>query len=105
MSHTHTHTHRNMISHQKNEILPFAARWMDLEIITLSEIKSERERQIPYYHLYVESKLQDKSTYPQNKNRFIDIENRLWLPRGREVEERRNGNLGLADTNYYIEDG
>ena len=31
---------------KKNEIMPFAATWMQLEIITLS--KSERERQIPY---------------------------------------------------------
>ena len=32
---------------KKNEIMPFAATWMDLEIIILSE-KSDRERQIPY---------------------------------------------------------
>ena len=31
---------------KKNEIMPFAATWMQLEIIILS--KSERERQIPY---------------------------------------------------------
>ena len=31
---------------KKNEIMPLAATWMQLEITTLSE--SERERQIPY---------------------------------------------------------
>ena len=43
---------------KKNEVMPFAATWMDLEIIILSE-GSQRERQIPYisYHLHMESKL------------------------------------------------
>ena len=31
---------------KKNEIMPFAATWMSLEMTTLN--KSERERQIPY---------------------------------------------------------
>ena len=32
---------------KKNEILPFAATWMDLEFIMLSEM-SDRERQVLY---------------------------------------------------------
>ena len=40
---------------KKNEIMPFAATWMDLEIIILSEI-SQRKARTPLYHLYVESK-------------------------------------------------
>ena len=32
----------------KNEILPGVTTWMDLEGITLGELKSDRERQIPY---------------------------------------------------------
>ena len=37
---------------EKNEIMPFAATWMDLEIIILSKV-SQRERQIPYDITYV----------------------------------------------------
>ena len=37
---------------KKNEILPFAATWMPLEIIILSEV-SQKERQIPYDITYI----------------------------------------------------
>ena len=38
-THTHTHTHTDYYSAiQKNEILPFATTWMDLQAIMLSEI-------------------------------------------------------------------
>ena len=32
-----------LLSHRKNEIMPFSATWMDLEIITLSEV-SQKEK-------------------------------------------------------------
>ena len=37
-THTHTHTQWDIIQHKKNEFLPFATKWMDLEGIMLSEI-------------------------------------------------------------------
>ena len=39
---------------KKNEIMPFAATWTDLEIITLSEV-NHRKTNI-FYHLYVKFK-------------------------------------------------
>ena len=80
--------------------MPFAATWMQLEMIILS--KSERERQIP-----------NDTTYTQNlkygtDEHICDLETDsqtqktdLWLPKGRG----RIGSLGLADANYYIQDG
>ena len=48
-THTHTNTHTHTMEYYsaiiKNEILPFAARWMDLEGIMLSEIsQTEKDK-------------------------------------------------------------
>ena len=66
---------------ENNEIMPFAATWMQLEILILSEMR-KRKTKIIWYHLYVESKIWHKWTYPQNRNRDSDIENILVVARG-----------------------
>ena len=40
---------------KNNEIMPFAAVWMDLEIIMLSEV-SQTKADTTWYRLYVETK-------------------------------------------------
>ena len=56
--------------------MPFAATCVALEIIILS--KTDRERQISWHHLCVNSKKQRyKCTYLQNINKVTDIENKI----------------------------
>ena len=53
MWHLHTRGYYSVI--KKNEIMPFATTWMDLEIIILKEVR-QRKTNIIWYHLHVESK-------------------------------------------------
>ena len=51
-THTHTHTHTHTMEYysaiKKNEIMPFAATWMELETIMLREV-SQKEKD--KYHM------------------------------------------------------
>ena len=38
---------------KKNKIMPFAATWMELETLILSEMNQIRQRQIPYDITYI----------------------------------------------------
>ena len=70
--------------------MPFAATWMDLEIVILSEV-SQTEKEISYDIAYMGNlkKKWYKWTYLQNRNRLTDLENELMVAGvGRRVEGR-----------------
>ena len=48
---TYIHTYNGLLlSHKKNEILPFATTWMDLDIIILSEVSQRKANTISLIH-------------------------------------------------------
>ena len=73
-----THTHNGiLLRHFKNEIMPFAAAWMDLEINILSEEDRKRKTIFRWYHPYVKSKRNISMKQEQTQRQRIG----LWLPR------------------------
>ena len=66
---------------------------------------SQKEMKTIWYHLYVESKIQYKSTYLWNRNRFTDLENRLVVAKGEEEGVVWTWSLVLVDANYCIWSG
>ena len=49
-----------LLSHKKNKTLQFAATWIQLEIIILSEITQKKKENTIRYYLYVKSKIRHK---------------------------------------------
>ena len=63
--------------------MPFAATWMDLEIIILSKVSQTQKEK--YYMLSLMWNLIFKKvqrTYLQNRNRLTDIKNKLMVMKG-----------------------
>ena len=84
------HTMEYYSAIKKNEIMPFAATWIDLEIIILSEV-SQTKTNIIWYHLYDMWNLKKL----QNRNRLTDIENKLMVTKGERCVRRDK--LGIWD--------
>ena len=64
-----------------------------------------KKKQIPYDIAHVESKIWHKRTYPQNRNRFIDTENKLVVSKGKEGVRGMGWELGISGCKHYIYNG
>ena len=89
---------------KNNKIMPFASMWMEIDSHTKWS-KSLRERQTPYYITYLESNIWHKWTYLQERNKLIDLENRLVVAKGEEDGEIWTGSSGCVDANFFIWNG
>ena len=65
---------------KKNKIMPFAATWMDLEIVILSEVSQTQKDK--YMILLIGGTPQKMGTNLQNRSRVVDAENKLMVIRG-----------------------
>ena len=84
---------------KKNEVKPFAATWMDPEIITLSKA-SQKEKKYHMILLICGILNTTQMNSSMDRNRLTDIEKRLEVAKG--VGQRRTESLRLVDANYYI---
>ena len=65
------------------ELMPFAATWMDLEIIILDEV-SQTKTNIIQCHLYVESKTNyTNELFHKTETDSQTLKPNLWLPKGK----------------------
>ena len=73
-----------LLSHKKNELLPFITTWTDLEGIMLSELSLTEKDKYCISFICGISKIKQTSEY--KRNRIIDIENKLVV-----ISEEREG--------------
>ena len=72
---------------KKNEIVPFAATWMDLEFIILGKVNQKKNAQTLYGVTYMGNLNKwYRWTYLWVRNKLEDIENKVTVTKGERGE-------------------
>ena len=86
------HTMEYYSATKNYEIMPFAATWMDPEMIILSKISQTEKDNTMQYHLHVESKkMIPMNFFIKQKQTHRHIKESFGYQRGREMERDKLG--------------
>ena len=86
------HTMEYYSAIKKNEIMAFAAIWMDLEIMMLSEVR-QWDTNITCYHLYLQSK---------KRTQWTSLQNRYWLTDFEKLVVSKGDSLGSWGMGWVV---
>ena len=88
----------------KNKIMPFAATWLELEILILSEVSQKERDKYHMISLISGIKYMEQMNFSTEK-KLIDLEKRLVVAKGEGKGVGLIESLGLIDANYYLWNG
>ena len=78
------HIYDGILAIKKKEIMPFAATWMDLEIIILSEISQTEKDKYMIAHIWNLILKNDTNEFIYKTETDLQIlKSTLWLPKGK----------------------
>ena len=95
------HIHNGiLLSHKKNEIMPFATTWIDLEIIILSKVSQtakDRHHMIPLIWAILKKNTNELSCRTETDSQTLK---NLWLSKGTGVGECTGGGIGICTVRH-----
>ena len=80
------YTYTILLSHKKEQVMPSAATWMDLEVVMLSEASQPEKDKYHTMGLLCGICKRIKMNFLTNRSRVTDVETKLMVIRGKAGE-------------------